>query len=216
MKKILSILCLLVFAIASYGATVNVAWDASPSTGLSSYRVYKSTSAITAGTAPSANPAAVVAVTVPSTQLTGAIVNLTDGTWYFSVTAVDTSNLESLFSNVVSLNVINLPAAPTSLAATALSTSQIRLNWADNATNETGYVIERSSDNITYTALTTVGVGVITYTNTGLPANTLYYYRVKAINSAGSSAYTAVASARTLALTPPTAPTNLRIVSSVP
>jgi len=208
---------MLMISISSYAATVNVAWDASTSTGqIASYKLYKSTTAITAGTQPSANPSAVVAATVASPQLTAAATGLPDGLLYFSVTALGTNGLESVFGNVVSLNVLNLPAAPSSLASTVLSTSQIRLNWADNATNESGYTVERSVDNVNFVAVTTLGAGAVTYTDSGLVANTLYYYRVKAINTVGSSTYTAVVSARTLSVVAPAAPTNLRVVSSVP
>ena len=38
------------------------------------------------------------------------------------------------------------PAAPTNLNAAVASSSQINLTWSDNASNETGVRIERSSD----------------------------------------------------------------------
>jgi hypothetical protein len=39
-----------------------------------------------------------------------------------------------------------IPAAPTNLVATTVSTSQVNLTWTDNATNETGYAVKRSTD----------------------------------------------------------------------
>ncbi|TCX53926.1 hypothetical protein C1I36_03720 [Dehalobacter sp. 14DCB1] len=47
------------------------------------------------------------------------------------------------------------------------------------------------------------------YTDSSLTASTAYYYKVLAVNTAGSSAYSAVASATTLASSVPTAPANL-------
>ncbi|MBC8008614.1 MAG: hypothetical protein H7067_00780 [Burkholderiales bacterium] len=41
------------------------------------------------------------------------------------------------------------PAAPSSLSATANSPSQITLTWTDNATDETGFKLERSLDGST-------------------------------------------------------------------
>ena len=45
------------------------------------------------------------------------------------------------------------PAAPTSVSATAVSSSQINLTWTDNASNESGFQIERSTDASTFTEI---------------------------------------------------------------
>src|SRR5260221_2894930 len=37
------------------------------------------------------------------------------------------------------------PVAPSGLAVTALSSSQIRLGWQDNSSNETGFKIDRAT-----------------------------------------------------------------------
>lgn len=89
------------------------------------------------------------------------------------------------------------PAAPSSLTATAVSRSQINLSWTDNAGNEDGFKIERSTDGVNFTQIATVGANVPTYSNTGLAKNRTYYYRVRAYNSAGNSAYSNTANART-------------------
>lgn len=102
------------------------------------------------------------------------------------------------------------PAAPSGLTAAAVSGSQINLAWTDNSSNETGFRVERSTNGATFAQIATVGAGVRTYSNTGLSAGTLYYYRVRAYNTGGSSAYSNVSSATTL--TPPAAPTNLAAV----
>ncbi|HEV7298275.1 MAG TPA: PA14 domain-containing protein [Tepidisphaeraceae bacterium] len=90
------------------------------------------------------------------------------------------------------------PAAPSNLAATATSASQINLTWNDNSGNETGFIIERStSSSFASPTAITVGANVTSYANTGLSAATPYYYRVRATNAAGSSANSAMASATT-------------------
>ncbi len=96
-----------------------------------------------------------------------------------------------------------VPAGPTNLSATAASSSQIDLKWADNATNETAYAVERSTNGSTgWTVLTsTLAAGTTSYSATGLSASTTYYFRVKATNSAGSSPYSNVANATTSATT---------------
>src|SRR6185436_7987449 len=103
----------------------------------------------------------------------------------------------------------SLPVAPSALAATTLATNQIKLTWTDNATNENGFAIERKTGaGGTYAQVATVGANVTTYTNTGLAANTQYYYQVRATNAAGASAYSAEANATTLPF-PPSAPSAL-------
>jgi LmbE family N-acetylglucosaminyl deacetylase len=97
------------------------------------------------------------------------------------------------------------PAAPSGLAAAAFSSSQINLTWNDNATNESGFNIDRSTNGgSTWTTIATLGANTVAYSNTGLTASTTYTYRVRAFNGAANSAYTSNASATTPAA--PTAP----------
>ncbi|MGH9203500.1 MAG: fibronectin type III domain-containing protein, partial [Vicinamibacterales bacterium] len=104
------------------------------------------------------------------------------------------------------------PPAPSNLTANAVSSSQIDLNWADNASNESGFRIERSTDGTNFTEIGTAGPNVTTYASTSLNAATQYWYRVRAYNGTGQSGYAGPASATTLPAPPsqpPTAPTGL-------
>ena len=94
------------------------------------------------------------------------------------------------------------PAAPTNLSATAVSSSQINLNWGDNATNESSFKVEQSTDNVTFAQVAVVGENLQTYSVTGLAPSTTYYFRVRASNAAGDSAYSNTASATTQQLLP--------------
>jgi hypothetical protein len=93
-----------------------------------------------------------------------------------------------------------IPAAPTNLVATAASKSQINLSWTDNASNETGFRIERckGSTCTNFSQIATVGTNVISYSATKLTANTTYRFRVRAYNASGTSAYSNIAAATTL------------------
>ena len=101
------------------------------------------------------------------------------------------------------------PAAPSGLATTVVASSWISLAWTDNASDESGFQIERSTDGSSFALLATVGANVTTYTDGGLPSGATRYYRVRAYNGAGTSAYTSVVSATTLAPSRPAAPSGL-------
>ena len=123
-----------------------------------------------------------------------------NGTTYYYVVSAVNSIGESVNSSEVSATpqpAPPVPAAPTGLTATAVSRSQINLSWTDNSNDETGFKIERSRDGISFTQIGTVGSNVTAVGNTGLSRKTTYYYRVRAYNNAGDSAYSNVASATT-------------------
>lgn len=95
MKRVLPIL-LLLWALRGWaGESVTLAWDASPSTGITAYRVYYGPASRTYTNF----------VSVPGTQLTAVVSNLVQGaTYYFAATAL-AGELESDFSNEVSYTV---------------------------------------------------------------------------------------------------------------
>lgn len=105
------------------------------------------------------------------------------------------------------------PAAPTNLGATAVSSSQINLTWTDNASNESGFRIERSPDGASFTEIAAVGPNVTSYADMSLSAATQYWYRVRAYNATGPSGFAGPTSATTLSPPPPSqtpsAPTGL-------
>ncbi len=90
------------------------------------------------------------------------------------------------------------PAAPTTLTATPQTGPQVSLTWQDNATNETGFSIERCSGTLNYCKLAAnyaqIGIapeknntGKTSFVDTTVAWGKVYYYRVAAFNGAGSS-----------------------------
>ena len=74
---------------------------------------------------------------------------------------------------------------PTSLSASAISSSQINLAWSSNTNGaESSFRIERKTGSAgTYSEVATVGSGSTTYSDTGLSGGTSYYYRVRAYSN---------------------------------
>ena len=110
---------------------------------------------------------------------------------------------DSAYSNTASATTQatqTVPAAPSNLTATAVSTSQINLSWTDNSNNETGFKIERcqGSSCTNFVQIATTAANATTFSNTGLARNTRYRYRVRAFNAVGNSGYSNIAGARTL------------------
>ncbi|MFD2932433.1 GEVED domain-containing protein [Spirosoma flavum] len=74
-------------------------------------------------------------------------------------------------------------ATPTNVTAT-IQASNVLVTWQDNATNEIGYFIERStSPTSNFLAVGGVGPNTTTFTDSKIAAYTVYYYRVRPSNS---------------------------------
>ena len=81
--------------------------------------------------------------------------------------------------------------APGNLTAVAVSKTQVNLVWQDLSSNELGFAIDRSFDNLVFTQLATVGPGETTFSDTAVEPFTTHYYRVRAfatyVSSPGSN-----------------------------
>ena len=113
--------------------------------------------------------------------------NSTSGdTWIFDNLDIYTTQTSS-----------NPPATPGNLTASAAGSAQIDLTWSDNANDEDGFKIERSTDGVNFSQVATAGANASSYSDSGLSASTTYYYRVRAHNGSGDSAYSNTANATT-------------------
>jgi len=82
---------------------------------------------------------------------------------------------------------------PSLLTATAISDVRIDLAWTNNGdVDYDGVSIERSLDGITYAEIITIAAGSVAYSNIGLTADTLYYYRIRYYRGTHYSAYSNV------------------------
>lgn len=98
----------------------------------------------------------------------------------------------------------DVSAAPSGLTATEDGSSEIDLAWTDNSPNEAGFKIERrTGSGGTWSEIHTTAANATSYSDTGLSANTTYFYRVRSYITEGNSNYSAEASDSTGPPPPP-------------
>ena len=187
--------------------TINLSWTAVPDlqTG---YNIYRQT---LTGAYEQINTTTVSGITFTDTGLTA------DTTYSYKITAINAAG-ESVKSDIASAKTEadqptpTVPAVPTGLTATAAGKDTINLSWTA-VMNATGYNIYRQTSTGAYEQINTTTVSGISYIDTGLTADTTYSYKITAINAAGESVKSDIASAKTEAdqstPTVPAAPTGL-------
>ncbi|MBN1383524.1 MAG: SBBP repeat-containing protein [Elusimicrobia bacterium] len=132
-------------------------------------------------------------------------------TYYYNISLLDTGDQgNGLYSVALeSFSVVQvstcawepLPGTPTGFSGTALSTGSIQWSWAD-VTGEDGYFVLYSTDPQGSPASFGIAADILTWTETGLSANTSYYRLVVATNTSGESGLSDAATTYTLAAAP--------------
>jgi fibronectin type 3 domain-containing protein len=176
-------------------ASVSLTWNAS--SGATSYNVKRSTTSGSGYTTISSPSAAAY---TDNTVTNGT-------TYYYVVTAVNTSG-ESGDSNQASATpTLTVPAAPTGLTATAGNTT-VMLTWTASS-GATSYNVKRSTAAGSETTISSPTSA--SYTDNAVTNGTKYYYVVSAVNAAGESLNSSEVSV-TPAVAAPAAPTGLSAV----
>ena len=170
--------------------SIFVRWDASTSTDVVGYNVYRSlTTGVTASAGNKLNVAPLNVVEFEDIIVDG------ETTYYYVVTAVDGAGNESVVSGEVSGTTITAdttpPVAPTLVVAGA-SETQISVVWLTSASNDVvGYNIYRGTATgvtpATGTKLNTSGLNATNgFIDTTAVAGTPYFYVVTAVDAAGN------------------------------
>jgi hypothetical protein len=127
------------------------------------------------------------------------LVTLNDNTEIYSDIAIEPDRIyeyrvraeniggASSYSNIVAINVVPIPTAPSGLTATEISETEVSLAWTDNSNNEDSFIIRRRVSGGTYSDIATVGEDVDTYLDNTVIPGTTYQYTVRAINIGGQS-----------------------------
>ena len=96
---------------------------------------------------------------------------------------------------------------PNNLVATPASGTQINLSWSDTSSIETGVIVQRKQGlDGSYAQVVALAPNTTSYLDSGLLANTTYYYRVQAANFVSNSGFSNEAFATTPV--PPSTPSN--------
>ena len=145
---------------------------------------------------------------------TGAFANLSNGTVEIKVWNAIGTNPSFLNGSATAAqgsqseivlpygSVVTPPAAPTTLTATAASSSQINLSWHASTTTGVTYNVYRgTASGFALSAGNRIATGLTatTFSNTGLTASTTFFYVVTAVNANGESGASNQASATTAA-----------------
>ena len=124
-----------------------------------------------------------------------------DTTFYYKVRGYRADRGHSPYSNVADATTpqVPAPAAPAGLDARSVSSAEIRLCWQDRSDNEEGFKVDRRrSGESAWARIATLGPDTTAHSDTGLPLATKFYYKLKAYNAGGNSAYSDPADATTL------------------
>jgi hypothetical protein len=86
---------------------------------------------------------------------------------------------------------VNVTASNGTTPTPAPAAAQLTLTWQDNSNNEDNFAIDRKTGtNGTYTQITLTATNITSYVDTSVTRGVSYCYRIRAVNSAGASAYT--------------------------
>lgn len=128
-------------------------------------------------------------------------------TYYYTVSDVDTNNIESPLSAEVSI--LTRPGVPTGLNFTDIQATALTVNWTapTGGVGALTYKVYRCDGASCTPSETPIASGVtdLFYGDTSLTCNTLYRYRVRATNASGDGAYSSIAEETTAACGPSTA-----------
>ncbi|MBN2763684.1 MAG: hypothetical protein JXR41_11385, partial [Bacteroidales bacterium] len=105
------------------------------------------------------------------------------------------TNIEEYLNSIVTFRDFIRP--PTNLFAELSDIRAITLTWHDNASNESGFFIERK-DAGDYTVVDTVNENTVLYTDTALQFETAYTYRIRAFSADDTSVYSNASGTSTL------------------
>jgi hypothetical protein len=173
----LCLITLFVQKTQAFASNVTLAWDPVSASTLAGYKMFVGTTSRTYGTP-----------TNVGNVLTYTVSGLSAGTYYFAVTAYDTSGNESGYSNEATA-VISAPGPVISnVSVTVIATNSATLYWQTDLASDAQADYGLTSAYGNSTTLNTNMVTGHTQNLSNLTANTTYHYRVKSKTATSSLA----------------------------
>lgn len=111
-----------------------------------------------------------------------------------AVSSHDAALASATFDNV-NVGSVPPPGTPGNLVAAKGTSGQIALSWSDNATDATGFKVERSTDGVKFSQIALLGSNTTAYLDSGLASGKTHYYRVRATKAGIDSMYSLLSSA---------------------
>ena len=184
------------------GTQVNLTWShiSNFNSQVNSYNIYSSADGSTYTLLQSG-------ITTNSYQVTG----LNQGQTVFFKISATSENAEGVKSAGIFATTFTIPGIPGSYSLINPNPTSVKLSWVKPSSGGDPvlltYQIYRSTNNVDFTQLSTTTS--LYYIDSGLSSSSSYYYKVRAVNNAGSGSFTTVLSYNTGQL--PNAPTNLSL-----
>ncbi len=156
---------------------------------------------------------------LPTNTIAFSDTGLTNSTQYcYKVRAFQTKGFKTYFSAFSAIACVATaapppppqPRAPSGVSAALVPGITVRVQWADNSTNEDGFRVERSADQVTWATVATIGPSSDTsasFVDETWTMERQVCYRVFAFNAAGDSPSVAACTAPLLG------PTNLTLLA---
>jgi fibronectin type 3 domain-containing protein len=205
MKKLVLLLLFMFLSTSAFAVGVQLSWDPNTEADLAGYKVYQST---TSGGYVKGSPIAAVA----SPTVTYTVASIVDGTYYYVLTAFDTSGNESDFSNEVSIKIDTVAPGKTVGLTAVVTANTVKLTWTASTDIDTvGYKIyQYTTSGSPGTAIATIGK-VTSWTSAALADGT-YYFTVSAVDDGGNEGVTATEVLAKIDTTAPSKPKNVKVI----
>ncbi len=159
------------------GTTINISWEPNNDSDLEGYIIYFCTEGI--------NFTWLVNVSKNSNYYHHA--GLSQGTYYYNISAVDEVPNESPLSKVVNCTTSDIlpPATPKGLKVVPIEIELgFNISWIANTELDLHhYVLYRSEDNIFFDRLNNISAGITYNIDTNVKPDKIYYYKISAVDS---------------------------------